>query len=242
MSYPTISLHAFQQFIADHRDSGTISNKPDQVLRGQAEDSYLKVEKGVAKLLENWRKQIKTIGDSSAKKEALEAEMSAEFFRIVNVLPMNVLTDSDFWRFLACHPFFEFIEWRDGQDCALASFGANANRVNFDCVPYRMFNRALVAMGISDDENDLDYVNVPGTDLWRSHILRVLNSYSSSMSQAILDKALAKALPTQILREIIKPLNRYRNNILYEVIDYDHALKMLEAEIQKAKAKAVAKK
>ena len=98
-----------------------------------------------------------------------------------------------------------------------------------------MFNRALVAFSISEDEEDFDYALVPGTDLWRSHILRVLNSYSSAMSQAILDKALAKELPTQILRETIKNLNRYRNNILFETLEYEEALALLEIEIEKAK-------
>jgi len=100
-----------------------------------------------------------------------------------------------------------------------------------------MFNRALVAFSISEDEDNFDYALVPGTDLWRSHILRVLNSYSSAMSQAILDKALAKELPTQILRETIKNLNRYRNNILFETLEYDEALGLLELEIEKAKKK-----
>ena len=237
MSHPTITLHAFQQFIADHRDSGVIPNKPEPSLKGQGDDSYQKIKNSLSSLIDSWKKQIKTIGDSSAKKEALEAEMSEKLFKILSTLRMDVLTDSDFWRFLSCHPFFEFIEWRDGESCALASFGANAKRVNFDCVPYRMFNRALVAFSISEDEDDLDYVNVPGTDLWRSHILRVLNSYSSAMSQAILDKALAKELPTQILRETIKNLNRYRNNILFETLEYEEALALLELEIEKAKKK-----
>jgi hypothetical protein len=57
------------------------------------------------------------------------------------------------------------------------------------------------------------------------------------MSQAILDKALAKELPTQILRETIKNLNRYRNNILFETLEYDEALALLELEIEKAKKK-----
>jgi hypothetical protein len=100
-----------------------------------------------------------------------------------------------------------------------------------------MFNRALVAFSISEDEEDFEYALVPGTDLWRSHILRVLNSYSSAMSQAILDKALAKELPTQILRETIKNLNRYRNNIMFETLEYDEALGLLELEIEKAKKK-----
>lgn len=237
MSHPTITLHAFQQFIAEHRDPGVIPNKPEASLRGQGEDSYQKIKNSIMSLIDAWKKQIKTIGDSSAKKEALEAEMSEKLFKILSTLPMNVLTDSDFWRYLSCHPFFEFTEWRDGENCALASFGANANRVNFDCVPYRMFNRALVAFSISEDENDFEYALVPGTDLWRSHILRVLNSYSSAMSQAILDKALAKELPTQILRETIKNLNRYRNNILFETLEYDEALALLELEIEKAKKK-----
>lgn len=237
MSHPTITLHAFQQFISDHRDPGVIPSKPEATLRGQGEDSYQKIKNSISSLIDSWKKQIKSIGDSSAKKEALEAEMSEKLYKILSTLPMNVLTDSDFWRYLSCHPFFEFTEWRDGENCALASFGANANRVNFDCVPYRMFNRALVAFSISEDEDNFDYALVPGTDLWRSHILRVLNSYSSAMSQAILDKALAKELPTQILRETIKNLNRYRNNILFETLEYDEALALLELEIEKAKKK-----
>ena len=237
MSHPTITLHAFQQFITDHRDSGSIPNKPEATLRGQGEDTFEKIKREISSLIDFWKKQIKTIGESSAKKEALEAEMSEKLFKILSGLPMTVLTDSDFWRYLACHPFFEFIEWRDGENCARASFGANANRVNFDCVPYRMFNRALVAHSISEDENDFGYAHVPGTDLWRSHILRVLNSYSAAMSQAILDKALAKELPTQILRETIKYLKRDRNNILFETLEYDDARALLELEIERAKKK-----
>lgn len=237
MSHPIITLHGFQQFIADHRDKGITPNKPELSLRGQGEDSYQKIKNPISSLIDSWKKQIKTIGDSSAKKEALEAEMSEKLFKILSTLPMNVLTDSDFWRFLSCHPFFDFIEWRDGENCALASFGANANRVNFDCVPYRMFNRALVAFSISEDENDFEYALVPGTDLWRSHILRVLTSYSSSMSQAILDKAKIKELPTQILREVAKNLKRARNNIMFETLDYDDSLALLEFEIEKEKKK-----
>lgn len=235
MSYPVISLHTFQKFIADHRDSAIVSNKPEFSLRGQGDDSYQKIKSGIAGLIDDWKKQIKVIGDSSAKKEALEARHSAELFKILSPLPMSVLTDSDFWRFLSCHPFFEFIEWRDGESCVRASFGAETHKVNFECVPYRMFNRALVALAISGDESDLGYVNVPGVDLWRSHILRVKHSFSSSISQALLDKALAKELPTPILRKVVKPLTRYRNNIFYEVIQYNEALSMLEIEIQKAK-------
>jgi hypothetical protein len=52
-----------------------------------------------------------------------------------------------------------------------------------------------------------------------------------------LDKALAKELPTQILRETIKNLNRYRNNILFETLEYEEALELLELEIEKAKKK-----
>ena len=237
MSHPVISLHSCQKFISEHREGGLVSSKPEATMRGQGDDSFLKVKPSLTKLIDAWKKQIKTVGDSSAKKEALEAEFSADLFRILNQLPMQTLTDQDFWRFLSCHVFFEFIEWRDGENCVLASFGANSNRIAWDCVPYRMFNRALIAYSISNDKDDLGYVNVPGTDLWRSHIIRVLNGFSSSMTQALLDKALAKQLPTPVLREIIKPLNRYRSNILYEIIDYDEALNMLELEINKVKSK-----
>jgi hypothetical protein len=231
MSYPIITLHTMQVYVSSRRDGSGLVNKPEATVRGTGDDSFEKIRKDVLAILDEWKKSLKTIGENVNKKEALEGELSAELFRALMNLRVSILTDPDFWRFLSCHYFYDFIEWRDGKDCALASFGANANAVNFDCVPYRMFNRGLIAFGISEDEDDLSYAEVPGTDLWRSHILRVMNSLSVTMTQAILDRAIDKKLPTAVVREVVKRLRKNRANILFEVLTYDEALEMLDDEI-----------
>jgi hypothetical protein len=124
--------------------------------------------------------------------------------------------------------------WRDGENCALASFGASSSTVNFDCVPFRMFNRGLIAFTISEDINDLDYAHIPGTDLWRSHILRVLTSYSPSMSKAILDEFKAGNLPTAVVRDVAKSLKKNRANIVFEVLEYEQSSEVLNKEITKS--------
>jgi hypothetical protein len=184
-------------------------------------------------MVDEWKKSIKKIGDSSAKKEELEAELSSQLFRILESLPVTMLTDSDFWRFLSSEYFFEFTLWRDGESCALASFGASSATVNFDCVPFRMFNRGLIAFTISEDINELEYAHIPGTDLWRSHILRVLTSYSSSMSQAILDEYKAGNLPTAVVRDVAKSLRKSRANVVFEVLELEEAIEILNREIAK---------
>jgi hypothetical protein len=233
MQYPTVSLHAYQRFINEYRQNSPLRDKPEGVLRGQGEEPLNRIRAELLRIVDEWKKSIKKIGDSSAKKEELEAELSSQLFRILESLPVTMLTDSDFWRYLSAEYFFEFTLWRDGESCALASFGASSATVNFDCVPFRMFNRGLIAFTISEDINELDYAHIPGTDLWRSHILRVLTSYSSSMSQAILDEYKAGNLPTAVVRDVAKSLRKSRANVVFEVLELEEAIEILNREIAK---------
>lgn len=234
MQYPTISLHAYQRFINELRDGSALQNRPEAVLRGQGEEPFFRVRAEILGIIDEWKKSVKSIGDSSSKKEELEAELSCEVFRILQSLPVTLLTDSDFWRYLSCEYFFQFTLWRDGDGCALASFGASSSSVNFDCVPFRMFNRGLIAFAISGDMKDLEYAEIPGTDLWRSHIMRVLTSYSASMTQVILDYFEAGKLPTAVVREVAKRLRKARANVVFEVLDYDEAELIVKREIEKS--------
>jgi hypothetical protein len=233
MQYPTVSLHSYQRIINEYRQNSPLRDKPEGVLRGQGEEPLNRVRAELLRIVDEWKKSIKKIGDSSAKKEELEAELSSQLFRILESLPVTMLTDSDFWRFLSSEYFFEFTLWRDGESCALASFGASSATVNFDCVPFRMFNRGLIAFTISEDINELEYAHIPGTDLWRSHILRVLTSYSSSMSQAILDEYKAGNLPTAVVRDVAKSLRKSRANVVFEVLEFEEAIEILHREIAK---------
>ena len=231
MQYPTVSLHSYQRFINEFRQNSPLRDKPEGVLRGQGEDPLNRVRPELLRLIDDWKKTIKKIGDSSVKKEELEGELSSQLFRVLESLPVTMLTDSDFWRYISSEYFFEFTLWRDGEACALASFGASSSSVNFDCVPFRMFNRGLIAFTITEDINDLEYSHIPGTDLWRSHILRVLTSYSASMSQAILDEYKEGNLPTAVVRDVAKSLRKSRANIVFEVLDLDQSAEILTKEI-----------
>jgi hypothetical protein len=234
MQYPTVSLHSYQRFINEYRQNSPLRDKPEGVLRGQGEQPLNRAHPELLRIVDEWKKSIKKIGDSSAKKEELEGELSSQIFRVLETLPVTLLTDSDFWRYLSAEYFFEFTMWRDGENCALASFGASSSTVNFDCVPFRMFNRGLIAFTISEDINDLDYAHIPGTDLWRSHILRVLTSYSPSMSKAILDEFKAGNLPTAVVRDVAKSLKKNRANIVFEVLEYEQSSEVLNKEITKS--------
>jgi len=236
MQYPTVSLHSYQRFINEYRQNSPLRDKPEGVLRGQGEEPLNRIRPELLRITDEWQKAKKKIGDSPTKKEELEAALSSQLFRILKTIPVSMLTDSDFWRYLSSEYFFEFTLWRDGESCALASFGASSAAVNFDCVPFRMFNRGLIAYTISDDIDELSYAHIPGTDLWRSHILRVLTSYSASMSQAILDEYQAGNLPTAVVRDVAKSLRKNRANIVFEVLDLEQSNEILHREIAKTLA------
>ena len=233
--YRTVSLHQFQNYLNDMRDGSGVLEKPSFTTKGQGEDFFLKIEPKLATLITNWKKEIKQIGDNTAKKEEYEATMSVDLFKILYPIQTQMLTDSDFWRFLSMYVFYDFIIWRDGENCAYASFGASGRAVNFDCVPFRMFNRALVAFAIDSTDKDLAYAKIPGTDLWRSHILRVLNSYSSSVSKAILDQYNDGKLPTALVRDVVKRLRKLRSNLLFEILSDKDAEELLKEEMVKSK-------
>ena len=106
MQYPTVSLHSYQRFINEYRQNSPLRDKPEGVLRGQGEQPLNRVHSELLRIVDEWKKSIKKIGDSSAKKEELEGELSSQIFRVLESLPVTLLTDSDFWRYLSAEYFY----------------------------------------------------------------------------------------------------------------------------------------
>lgn len=242
MKYPMTFLSDAAEYVTGRR-SGVLTSDADLHPKHREvpweDDPQDVVDAAVDKLLEHW--SDKKNGISAKRKDDFEGTLSIDLYKALSKLPATVLTDRDFWRYLAAR-MYDFIQWRDGESCSLESYGASAAALNWNCVPLRMFNRAHVAevgrlaAGSTEEFYGVDLHEA--TDLWRSHILRVLTSYAPLVAYSMLKDydnwtARSKGLGrgrTEVVRQYAKDLRRTRSNILFEVLDQDAVDSLLASQ------------
>jgi len=232
MQYPTVSLNAMQGFLAEVVIEGQMADQPQPLLRGSGDDFLDKNKKKLRDIQERLSKEM-AAADKKTIPDEVEGRFSVELFSALHNLPVEILTDRDFWRYLSCSYFFDFIIWRDRRGDKLpahASFGASSKSISFDCVPYRMFNRGLLNYLMTGNHDDDSYSRIAGTDVWRSHILRVKTSFAPELVRSYIEKLEAKKLPTDLVRPLAKRIRRDRSNILFEVLDGDQTSLFFERD------------
>jgi hypothetical protein len=175
--------------------------------------------------------------------DAFEGELSVNFYRSLAQLPPEVLNDLDFWRYIACTHLSDFIIWRDGSAALPASragFGAGKSAAGFqDCVPYRMFRRGQIAyLAKIPGVTPLQIAIIPGTDLWRSHVLRVRIGNAPTAAATFLLIAdsyrIGGISPTKLSREAAKLVRRLRSNLLMDYLNCDECREVIEPEFKSA--------
>lgn len=149
----------------------------------------------------------------------------------------EVLTDRDFWRYLAIFHMYEFCEWRETRTkdpCSPAAWGADSKSIDRDCVPYRMFNRALVARSVdlNSKKDGMKYSRVASGDFWKSHVLRGDVAYAPAMTKVMLDLYEAKEINTNTVRSPIKNIGRLHANVFYEIFAAEDAEEAWRSEIE----------
>lgn len=244
MKYLVVTVAEAERYVLGRRDKTVPPGGLRTVERdGSPIDVSLPVQDAIDDLLDAWNAGKDSKGRS--QKDAFEGELSIAWHKSLKDLPTEVLTDRDFWRYLSTS-LYDFVQWRDGDNCALASYGAHANTPGWDCVPMRMFNRAHIAEAggtVLKAPDPYEAARVDGADLWRSHILRVLNGYAPVLVNELLkDKAAGKVQTpnvshTDFVRQYAKDLRRIRANVLFEVLDQDASRGLLD--IQRARTTAV---
>jgi hypothetical protein len=230
MRYPTVKQRDAVAYVEGRR-AGRIAarTKPDVVWSGSGDEYDDAIDGAVEDLIESWMESRDSAGASGQKKDAVEGGLAVEFYENLQELPAQILTDRGFWRYLSVHGLFDFIQWRDGEGCRLVSFGAGSTN-GWDCVPHRMFNRAMIAKaGASEGAEDPFWGSyVAGTDLWRSHVLRVLIGNAPVLVNEILTDSLRGDLPSGVLRDLVKRLQRTRANVMFELLDQRECRRLVD--------------
>jgi hypothetical protein len=172
---------------------------------------------------------------SQTGKDGLEGLLSVKFYEDLSTLPSSVLTSPGFWRYLAAWEMFDFIEWRDGVGCSLKSYGAASTTPTMDCVPLRIFVRGQISTSAAPDD-PMSIAGIAGTDVWRSHVLRVRTAREPAVAKALLQAWERGDAKTDVVRDVAKRLQRLRSNVVFELLNHAQAETVVVAEIESATA------
>jgi len=136
-------------------------------------------------------------------------------------LPIEILADEDFWRYVALISIFEIVAWRH-ESLGNNNFGLTGGRGFLRCLPYRMFIRADIAHRYSDGANyNLTSAHGSLVDQWASHVLAQQYGSVPRLVKVMLEqfedlrKRKVKK-PTDIDREIAKELRQVRSIQVFE--------------------------
>lgn len=160
-------------------------------------------------------------------------------------LPIEILADEDFWRYVAIISIFEICAWRH-ESLGNNNFGLSAGRGFLRCLPYRMFIRADIAHRYSDGANySLTSAHGSLVDQWASHVLAQQYGSVPKLVKVMLEqfedlrKRKVKK-PTDVDREIAKELRQIRSIQVFEFFQEETPLGKIVAEVSASSESKIA--
>lgn len=205
------------------RTSGTGDEMPDEPLN-QLRSKLLKLKK---KFPEKLRKK-----DPQGGK--FESEACVLVHECLSLVDRQVLSDHDFWTYLAVDFLADILEWRFGMDrgpAQPANYGIGTRTENMFL---RLWLRA--ELGKAPGEDPYALARSGDQDLWRSHVLRQGYANARNVARSLLKlqngcltsgkkfaSKLAGGDEPDGIRMLAKRLKRMRANIVFEYMSQQQA-------------------
>jgi hypothetical protein len=146
--------------------------------------------------------------------ERVESEICGAVHEALCTLPIEILDDQRFWRYLAVRYFGEFIVWRESKALAngnIAKYFVAGTGV--ESIPLRLYLRGQAVVS-PNGTYELASAVPAGTDFWRSHVLRVRTGRSSPLARSFAEMQSKERLATTPLRQLARLINRMWANVL----------------------------
>lgn len=226
MKYPTISLSDTEGLVPDLLRGETADLQAAVRWVGEGAEIDLGPLSSLAKQIAN---EIAGFGGSAPKPDDYEGRQCGGIHLALRDLPLPVLDDPGFWRYLALVHFWELITWREPKALSTGDWARIRPYVDgtapTECIPLRMFIRGQIAWDGSSHE--LASAVPDATDFWRSHIVRVRTGYSPVLAQAFVRLQRDRRMATFPLRQFAKRINRVASNVLLHTYDDAKAEELL---------------
>ena len=169
--------------------------------------------------------------EEASDKDLFEGRAAEKLHRALAHLPIDVLDNPGFWRFVSVAKLWWLARWREQvthDKGEWEKFRVYVDgRRSSECVALRMFIRGRIAAEAGDPS--LAHAVPQATDLWRSHIVRVRTSYIPTLAGELLKHQVGdRRMPTNDLREFAKRLNRLASNVVIDTYDASEVDPLLE--------------
>ena len=227
MKHPTISVSDAERLVPDLLRGETADLQGAVKWVGEGPEVDLGPITAVAETI---RDEIATFDESGPKGDDYEGRQSGVIHLALRELPLPVLDDPGFWRYLALVHFWDLISWREPKALSSEDWAKIRPYVDgrkpAESIPLRMFLRGQIAW---DGDNHALAAAVPeATDFWRSHIVRVRTGYSPALAQAFVRLQRDRRMTTDPLRAYAKKVNRVASNVLLHTYDDEQAEALLD--------------
>lgn len=171
----------------------------------------------------------------SVDTEVFEGQLAAALHPWFTSVPIEVLDDPAFWRYLAVKHFWWFTAHREAEPILRGNFNnlVDATRPA-EQIPLRLFLRTRSV----DVDGDVDLAGAlaQSTDFWRSHITRVRLGSAPIVARTFAEAKLAdndKRLTTNPLRRVARRLNRTWANTNLDMYNAEEARRLIEEVIER---------
>jgi hypothetical protein len=223
--YPTISRQALLELAPVKLSQGSCSHDAATVWKGKGEDLDLDLLVAMASQLEEAHASFLE-GPEASDRDLFEGRAAAIVHSALSDLPLLVLDDPGFWRYLALVHTWDYTVWRESKtfESEYAKYRKYIDGVQpSECVILRTYLRGQIAL--EDGEYELAWAIPKGTDFWRSHIIRVRTGTTPAVARAFVREQLSDRMTSGPLRAYARRLNRLRTNVVLEIYDDDDAEK-----------------
>ncbi len=170
--------------------------------------------------------------DDARLRDLFEGKSAGPLHATLKDLPLAVLDDPGFWRYVGVAHLWDLIVWRESKtfekDWAKYRIYIDG-RKHAECVPLRMFLRGQISLDSNGGYRASSEVP-EGTDLWRSHIVRVRTSYIPPLARGLVDQVATHKIATDPLRAYARRINRVRSNVTLQLYTEDEIVKLLDEQ------------
>jgi hypothetical protein len=186
-----------------------------------------------------------TMKKKDSRLDKYEGMASSIVHQNLDDLPIEILADQDFWRYVAIISMFEICAWRH-ESLGNNNFGLTAGRGFLRCLPYRMFVRADIAHRYSGgDDYRLTSAHGSLVDQWASHVLAQQYGSVPRLVKVMLEQFedLRKRKikkPTDVDREIAKELRQIRSIQVFEFFQEEAPIVKIVSDVSASSETKVA--
>ncbi len=225
MRYPIVPIDHCMTLTAEYLAKGWRPIEPDEMaLSGRGPDADLRALADAATLIRARLAEYRD-SDEASDRDRFEGEAAGMLHRATRELPLMVLDDPQFWRFVGLQHLWQFVHWRERERFDSGEPTRYLRlvdaRVPHECVVTRMFLRAQVAR--RGDDYTLASALGDSAELWHGHILKRDVAASPPLARALVASHLDARMSSSELRTTSRNLERLTANLVTAMIDDDQA-------------------